>query len=108
MTIPLSMGLAADVSVDANAGALLTNNYAPPFAFTGTIEKGCLRREPERGYNVVHGWRSPTDRNRGPVDDPQLSSITDRTLPAGSVNHAMSGPPPRNMPFSSISASIPG
>jgi hypothetical protein len=76
-----------------------------------------LLRQPAEGLaGVVLGERlteygggvAPTDRNRGPVDDPQLSSITDRTLPAGSVNHAMSGPPPRNMPFSSMSASMPG
>ena len=34
--------------------------------------------------------------------------ITDRTLPAGSLNHAISGPPPRKTPFSSVSVSAPG
>ena len=34
-------------------------------------------------------------------------STTDSTLPAGSVNQAMSGPPPRKMPFSSVAAGVP-
>jgi hypothetical protein len=33
--------------------------------------------------------------------------MTDRMLPAGSLNHAMSGPPPRKMPFPSVSAGVP-
>ena len=35
------------------------------------------------------------------------ASTTDSTLPAGSVNHAISGPPPRKMPFSSVAAGVP-
>ncbi len=36
-----------------------------------------------------------------------LASITESTLPAGSLNQAISGPPPRNTPFSSVSVSVP-
>ncbi len=36
----------------------------------------------------------------------QSSWITDRTLPAGSLNHAIGGPSPRKMPLSSCSASV--
>jgi arylsulfatase A-like enzyme len=39
VTIPLSMGLASGVSIGHDAGAPVTDEYAPPFAFTGTIEK---------------------------------------------------------------------
>ena len=33
------MGLAAGVSIGHDAGAPVTDEYPPPFAFTGTIEK---------------------------------------------------------------------
>jgi arylsulfatase len=39
VTIPLSMGLASGVSVGSDAGAPVTDEYAPPFAFTGTLQK---------------------------------------------------------------------
>jgi arylsulfatase A-like enzyme len=39
VTIPLSMGLASGVSVGMDAGAPVTDEYAPPFAFTGAIER---------------------------------------------------------------------
>jgi arylsulfatase A-like enzyme len=39
VTIPLAMGLAAGVSVGLDAGAPVSEDYEPPFAFTGTIEK---------------------------------------------------------------------
>ena len=39
VTIPLSMGLAAGVSIGADAGAPVTDEYEPPFGCTGTIEK---------------------------------------------------------------------
>jgi arylsulfatase len=37
VTIPLTMGLAAGVSVGLDAGAPVTDEYDPPFAFTGTL-----------------------------------------------------------------------
>jgi arylsulfatase len=39
VTIPIAMGLASGVSVGADAGAPVTEEYEPPFAFTGTIER---------------------------------------------------------------------
>jgi arylsulfatase len=39
VTIPLAMGLASGVNVGSDAGAPVTDEYAPPFAFTGTIER---------------------------------------------------------------------
>jgi arylsulfatase len=39
VTIPLLMGLASGVSIGSDAGAPVTDEYAPPFAFTGVIEK---------------------------------------------------------------------
>jgi arylsulfatase len=39
VTIPLTMGLAAGVSIGQDAGAPVTDEYTAPFAFTGTIEK---------------------------------------------------------------------
>jgi arylsulfatase A-like enzyme len=39
VTIPLAMGLASGVNVGADAGAPVTDEYEPPFAFTGTVEK---------------------------------------------------------------------
>jgi arylsulfatase len=39
VTIPLALGLASGISVGADAGAPVTDEYDPPFAFTGTIEK---------------------------------------------------------------------
>jgi arylsulfatase len=37
VTIPIVMGLASGVSVGLDAGAPVTTEYTPPFAFTGTI-----------------------------------------------------------------------
>ena len=37
----------------------------------------------------------------------QRFSITARTLPAGSLNQAISGPPPRKIPRASVSISVP-
>jgi arylsulfatase len=39
VTIPIAMGLASGVNVGADAGAPVTDEYAPPFPFTGTIER---------------------------------------------------------------------
>ncbi len=39
VTIPLSMGLAAAVSVGTDAGAPVTPEYKPPFTFTGKLYK---------------------------------------------------------------------
>jgi Sulfatase len=39
VTIPLAMGLAAGLSVGLDAGAPVSEDYEPPFAFTGTVEK---------------------------------------------------------------------
>ena len=43
MTIPIVMGLAAGVSIGADAGAPVTQEYDAPFAFTGDPPRG-LRR----------------------------------------------------------------
>jgi arylsulfatase A-like enzyme len=39
VTIPLSLGLAAGVSVGRDAGAPVTDEYRPPFPFTGTLHR---------------------------------------------------------------------
>jgi arylsulfatase len=39
VTIPLTLGLASGISVGSDAGAPVTDEYAPPFAFTGTIDR---------------------------------------------------------------------
>ena len=39
VTVPLTFGLASGISVGSDAGAPVTDEYAPPFAFTGTIER---------------------------------------------------------------------
>jgi arylsulfatase len=39
VTIPLTMGLASGVSVGMDAGAPVTDEYEPPFVFTGTIRR---------------------------------------------------------------------
>jgi hypothetical protein len=39
VTIPIVMGLASGVSVGADAGAPVSEEYEPPFAFTGTVER---------------------------------------------------------------------
>jgi arylsulfatase A-like enzyme len=39
VTIPLSLGLAAGVSVGRDAGAPVTEEYTPPFPFTGTLRR---------------------------------------------------------------------
>jgi arylsulfatase len=39
VTIPMTMGLASGVSVGLDAGAPVTDEYEPPFAFTGTIQR---------------------------------------------------------------------
>lgn len=43
VTIPLSMGLASAISVGADPGApVMDTDYAPPFAFAGTIRKALV------------------------------------------------------------------
>ena len=37
--MPISLGLAGGVSVGLDAGAPVTQEYQPPFAFTGTIAR---------------------------------------------------------------------
>ncbi|HKE99195.1 MAG TPA: arylsulfatase [Actinomycetes bacterium] len=39
VTIPLSLGLASGVSVGLDAGAPVTDEYRPPFPFTGTLHR---------------------------------------------------------------------
>ncbi|MCS6849186.1 MAG: arylsulfatase, partial [Anaerolineae bacterium] len=39
VTIPLAMGLASGVNIGVDAGAPVTNEYTPPFPFTGKIHK---------------------------------------------------------------------
>jgi arylsulfatase A-like enzyme len=39
VTIPLSLGLAAGVSVGRDAGAPVSDEYPPPFAFSGTLRR---------------------------------------------------------------------
>jgi arylsulfatase len=39
VTIPISLGLAAGVSVGADNGSPVMTDYKPPFAFTGTVKK---------------------------------------------------------------------
>jgi arylsulfatase len=39
VTMPIAIGLAGGVSVGLDAGAPVTPEYAPPFAFTGTIKR---------------------------------------------------------------------
>ena len=39
MTIPLSLGLAAGVSVGIDAGSPVMTDYRPPFKFTGAVRK---------------------------------------------------------------------
>ncbi|MGE0848790.1 MAG: arylsulfatase [Hyphomicrobiaceae bacterium] len=44
VTIPISLGLASGVSIGADTGSpvMLAEEYAPPFAFTGTIKKALV------------------------------------------------------------------
>ena len=42
MTIPLNLGIGAGVSVGANAGSPVMEDYESPFAFTGTVEKALV------------------------------------------------------------------
>jgi arylsulfatase len=39
VTVPLSLGLAGGVSIGRDAGAPVSEEYASPFAFTGTLER---------------------------------------------------------------------
>jgi arylsulfatase len=39
VTIPLTLGLGAGVSIGTDAGAPVMTDYAPPFTFTGTVKK---------------------------------------------------------------------
>jgi arylsulfatase len=39
VTIPLTLGLASGISVGSDAGAPVSDEYTPPFAFTGTIDR---------------------------------------------------------------------
>ena len=60
------------------------------------------RRDQDRPHTLTTAGAAPRAARR----TGQVSCRTDRMLPAGSLNHAMRGPPPRKMPFSS--ASRPG
>ena len=42
VTIPLSLGLAAGVSVGADSGSPVMTDYKAPFAFTGTVKKALV------------------------------------------------------------------
>jgi arylsulfatase len=42
VTIPLSLGLAAGVSLGANPGSPTVPDFEPPFAFTGTVRKALV------------------------------------------------------------------
>ncbi|MCC8362441.1 arylsulfatase [Lysobacter sp. A6] len=42
VTIPLTLGLAAGVAVGADTGAPVMDDYAAPFAFTGTVRKALI------------------------------------------------------------------
>jgi hypothetical protein len=42
VTIPLSLGLAAGVSIGADSGSPVMEDYKPPFAFTGTVKKALM------------------------------------------------------------------
>ena len=42
VTIPLSLGLSANVCVGSDAGAPVMTDYKPPFAFTGTVKKALV------------------------------------------------------------------
>src|SRR5207237_2773538 len=70
-----------------------TSNVNPPARF--------------RGYDVESpGFILPTlvlAHQHSRLDNSAyFSSSTDKILPAGSLNHAINGPPPRNTPFSSV------
>jgi hypothetical protein len=39
VTIPLSLGLSAGVSVGTDAGSPVMTDYKAPFTFTGTVKK---------------------------------------------------------------------
>jgi arylsulfatase len=42
VTIPLSLGLSAGVSIGTDAGAPVMTDYTPPFTFTGTVKKALV------------------------------------------------------------------
>ena len=42
VTIPLQLGLAAGVSIGADAGSPVMTDYEPPFRFTGTVKKALV------------------------------------------------------------------
>ena len=81
-------------------------------AATYLRQDAALRRAPaarrRRGVRARPRARRAGDplleRDRGLTPQPSRPgpSITDMTLPDGSVNHAMSGPPPRKTPSSSV------
>ena len=39
MTVPVSLSLAAAISVGADAGSPVMSDYSPPFKFAGTVKK---------------------------------------------------------------------
>jgi len=42
VTIPISLGLSAGVCVGSDAGSPVMEDYAAPFAFTGTVKKALI------------------------------------------------------------------
>lgn len=78
----------------------------PPVGRRGRLDGVRRRGRPRRPGRP----RAPGAPRRGRAvspGQPSPSSITDRTLPAGSVNQAMSGPPPRKTPLASVSFGEP-
>jgi AraC-like DNA-binding protein len=76
--------------------------FSAPSAFSRWFRRrfGCSPTAWRAGTRLFPD--SPHAPDAGDAGPDQWSSSTESTLPAGSVNQAMSGPPARMMPFSSV------
>ena len=101
--LPRALKLARSVMSGAVAAPAVGTIAPSPAPSAMTATAAAVARARGRGCSGLLG-----DKTSGTLPEPrarvrQLSCITDRMLPAGSLNQAMSGPCPRATPFSSWS-----
>jgi arylsulfatase len=96
VTSPLTLGLAAGVAVGADPGAPVTDEYAAPFPFTGTIfsvtydVSGDLIRDSEAELRMMMARQKPRMRMRRDWRGMQSRTCASRAVVAGAPTRKLS------------------